>query len=85
MPQRPLIPRARARAAAVLAIAATLGATGCASVQVKPSEREVLSRSEMDPTTKDELMESEWESHVESARDWSVGGHGAAGGGCGCG
>ncbi len=86
MPQRPTKARARARAVAVLVTtAATLGVTGCATMQVKPSEREVLSRKEMDPTTKDEVMESEWESHIESSRDWSIGGHGAAGGGCGCG
>ena len=30
-------------------------------------------------------MEGEWEAHVEAGRDHVMGGHGAAGGGCGCG
>jgi hypothetical protein len=72
------------------ALSAAMCATsqlGCATVKptVKPSEREILSRSEMDPSSKDERLEAEWESHVETSRDFSIGGHGAAGGGCGCG
>jgi hypothetical protein len=58
-----------------------LTAVGCATV--KPSEREVLSRPEMNPAT--EGMEEQFQSHVESAREGGFGGHGAAGGGCGCG
>lgn len=65
--------------ALVLAAAALLG--GCATV--RPSEREVLSRPEMNPQT--EAMEEKFQSHVESAREGGFGGHGAAGGGCGCG
>lgn len=63
-----------------LALAAGL-ASGCATV--KPSEREVLSRPEMNPAM--EGMEEQFQSHVESAREGGFGGHGAAGGGCGCG
>lgn len=54
---------------------------GCATV--KPSEREVLSRPEMNPAS--EGLEEQFQSHVESAREGGMGGHGAAGGGCGCG
>ncbi|MFY0530859.1 DUF4266 domain-containing protein [Nannocystis pusilla] len=32
-----------------------------------------------------EGMEEKFQSHVESAREGGFGGHGAAGGGCGCG
>ena len=56
-------------------------AAGCATV--KPSEREVLSRPEMNPAT--EGLDEQFQSHVESAREGGFGGHGAAGGGCGCG
>jgi len=56
-------------------------ASGCATV--KPSEREVLSRPEMNPAN--EGLEEAFQSHVESAREGGFGGHGAAGGGCGCG
>jgi len=63
---------------AALALAAT---AACATV--KPSEREVLSRPEMNPAS--EGLEEQFQSHVESAREGGFGGHGAAGGGCGCG
>jgi hypothetical protein len=67
--------------ARALAAALALAATGCATV--KPSEREVLSRPEMNPAS--EGLEESFQSHVESAREGGFGGHGAAGGGCGCG
>jgi hypothetical protein len=65
--------------ALLLAAVALLG--GCATV--RPSERETLSRPEMNPAN--EAMEEKFQSHVESAREGGFGGHGAAGGGCGCG
>jgi hypothetical protein len=65
--------------ALLLAAVALLG--GCATV--RPSERETLSRPEMNPQA--EAMEEKFQSHVESAREGGFGGHGAAGGGCGCG
>lgn len=64
-----------------LVLAAVVLAAGCATV--RPSEREVLSRPEMNPAA--EGMEEKFQSHVESAREGGFGGHGAAGGGCGCG
>jgi len=67
-------------AAAALGLGA-LSLSACATV--KPSEREVLSRPEMNPAT--EGLEEQFQSHVESAREGGFGGHGAAGGGCGCG
>ncbi|MCA9692242.1 MAG: DUF4266 domain-containing protein [Nannocystaceae bacterium] len=62
-------------------IASSASAASCATV--KPSEREVLSRPEMDPSS--EKHEEEFHAHYESSRQGSFGGHGAAGGGCGCG
>jgi hypothetical protein len=64
-----------------LALAAAAVTSGCATV--RPSEREILSRPEMNPAM--EGMEEKFQSHVESAREGGFGGHGAAGGGCGCG
>jgi len=66
--------------AAVLVVALALTA-GC--VTVKPHEREHLATPEMDPSTN--ALEETFYSHVESAREGGFGGHGAAGGGCGCG
>lgn len=58
-----------------------LGATGC--VTVTPAQRQELSKPEMTPATDGE--EEVWHTHVEAAREAGFGGHGAAGGGCGCG
>ncbi|MCA9660581.1 MAG: DUF4266 domain-containing protein [Myxococcales bacterium] len=78
-PPRQAMPRAAIAAAIVAAIACTQAAC----VTVRPSERQVLSRPEMDPAR--DAPEEVWHSHVESAREGAFGGHGAAGGGCGCG
>jgi hypothetical protein len=67
----------------LLALGAALALAASACATVKPSEREVLSRPEMNPAS--EGMEEQFQSHVESAREGGFGGHGAAGGGCGCG
>ena len=55
--------------------------TGCVTVQAH--ERRYLAMPEMDPAT--DALEAVFLSHVESAREGGFGGHGAAGGGCGCG
>ena len=54
---------------------------GC--VTVKPNQRQHLAKPEMSPAT--EIKEETFHSHVEAAREAGFGGHGAAGGGCGCG
>jgi hypothetical protein len=69
-----------ARVVVILVAAAALS-SGCATV--RPSEREILSKPEMNPAA--EGMEEKFQSHIESAREGAFGGHGAAGGGCGCG
>jgi hypothetical protein len=56
-----------------------------ACTHVKPYQREYLTRPGMD--VKGELLVSEFEAHVQSAREGAVGGHGtteSTGGGCGC-
>ena len=72
---------ARTWAAALGVLASGSLATGC--VTVRPSQRQVLSSPEMDPNA--DAVEESFYSHVEAAREGAVGGHGAAGGGCGCG
>ena len=62
-------------------LTACLLLAGC--VTVKPSERSELAKPEMNPAT--DASEETFQSHVESAREAGFGGHGAAGGGCGCG
>jgi hypothetical protein len=56
-------------------------ASGC--VTVTPAQRQALSRPEMSPAA--DSTEEVWHTHVEQAREAGFGGHGAAGGGCGCG
>ena len=56
-----------------------------ACTHVQPYQREYLTRPGMD--VKNELLVSEFEAHVQSAREGAIGGHGTAestGGGCGC-
>lgn len=58
-----------------------LVASGC--VTVTPAQRATLSKPEMTPAS--DADEESFHTHVEAAREGSMGGHGAAGGGCGCG
>ena len=64
-----------------VALVASLGTAGC--VTVTPAQRQILSEPEMTPAT--DAPEEVWHGHVEAAREAGFGGHGAAGGGCGCG
>jgi len=65
--------------------ALVLGLALCTSacVTVTPAERRQLSTPEMTPAT--DAEEEVWHTHVEAAREAGFGGHGSAGGGCGCG
>lgn len=65
----------------MLASGYVLLASAC--VTVTPAQRQALSRPEMTPAT--DATEEVWHTHVEAAREAGFGGHGAAGGGCGCG
>ena len=68
----------------VLAFAFTVAvgvfASGCGGV--KPYQREYLSVRAMQPGA--EQAEDRFRAHWQSSREGSVGGFGAAGGGCGC-
>jgi hypothetical protein len=76
-PLRPALGRAIVRTPLLAAIALT------ACTTVKPSQRGLLAKPEMDPST--DALEESFHSHVDTAREGSMGGHGASGGGCGCG
>lgn len=69
------------RAACMLAAPVLLVAAGC--VTVTPAQRANLSTPEMTPES--DADEESFHTHIEAAREGSMGGHGAAGGGCGCG
>lgn len=73
--------RGRPRRAWLFALGATTLVGGC--VTVTPAQRQVLSKPEMNPVT--DAHEEVMHSHVEAAREAGFGGHGVAGGGCGCG
>ena len=61
--------------------ATLLGTSACAITP--PSQRGVLAQPEMDSAL--EIEEETFHSHIEAAREAGFGGHGAQGGGCGCG
>jgi len=67
----------------MLALGSVLALGSAACVTVTPAQRQQLSKPEMNPATDTE--EEIWHTHVEVAREAGFGGHGAAGGGCGCG
>lgn len=58
-----------------------LAVAGCATV--KPSQRKYLSKPEMTPAM--DAPEDIQHAHIDAARRGGLGGHGGAGGGCGCG
>lgn len=66
-------------AALLTALAASL-LTAC--VRVKPYERELLARPDMDFDANPAIIEAE--AHTTDIREGSRGGFGAGGGGCGC-
>jgi len=61
---------------------ASLGLSGCANVGVKPWEREVLAREDMQPDTN--RMDTAFDDHIYFSKEGSSGGRGFGGGGCGC-
>jgi len=65
----------------LITLVAALACSAC--VIVKPHQRQHLAMPEMNPAT--DTLEETFHSHIESAREGGFGGHGASGGGCGCG
>jgi hypothetical protein len=66
---------------ALVVLVIPLACSAC--VAVKPHQRQHLAKPEMNPAT--DALEETFHSHIESAREGGFGGHGASGGGCGCG
>ena len=63
-------------------IAATVMAAGCGSVGVKPWQRDVLAREEMQLNA--DPVDAAIDDHLYFSKEASSGGRSFAGGGCGC-
>lgn len=57
-------------------------ATGCGRTAVRASEKQFLADQVM--TFDSDPQETSSDDHIMSEREGAAGGHGAAGGGCGC-
>jgi len=68
------------RAVTILLAAALL--SGCAVLNPRPWEKDLMARREMQPDTHPLLTAAE--EHIYFSREASSGGRGFAGGGCGC-
>lgn len=58
-----------------------LNLTGCASLGVKPWERNMLAKEEMQGVT---VLNQKYDDHIYFSKEASSGGANLAGGGCGC-
>jgi len=63
-------------------ILALLLLSGCAALNPKPWDKDLMARREMQPDTHPLLTAAE--EHIYFSREASSGGRGFAGGGCGC-
>jgi hypothetical protein len=70
------------RLAALAALSALMGASGCVSLGVKPWQRDLLSREEMAPTS--EALDRRLDERVYTCKEASSGGRVFAGGAYGC-
>lgn len=59
-----------------------VGMTGCSSVGVKPWQRDVLAREEMQLGS--DPLDAAIDDHMYFSKEASAGGRSFAGGGCGC-
>ena len=70
----------RTKLAAVLIAVACAAMAGCAGV--KPWEREVLARPDMQPDA--DPLDAKLDDHIYFSKEGTSGGRGFGGGGCGC-
>jgi hypothetical protein len=68
------------RLPSLLILAAVAALAGCANV--KPWEREVLARPDMQPDSN--ALDTAFDDHIYFSKEGSSGGRGFGGGGCGC-
>jgi hypothetical protein len=66
----------------LLLIAVVAAASGCSSLGVKPWQRDILSRSDMQPGGS--ALDDAINDHMYFSKEASSGGRSFAGGGCGC-
>jgi Domain of unknown function (DUF4266) len=66
----------------LLAALACLAFAGCANLGVKPWEREVLARDDMQPDANQ--IDNAFDDHIYFSKEGTSGGRGFGGGGCGC-
>jgi hypothetical protein len=66
----------------VLLIVLGVTAAGCSSLGVKPWERDVLARTDMQLDA--DLLDAAIDDHLYFSKEASSGGRSFAGGGCGC-
>ena len=71
-----------ARWCAPLLALACLALGACANLGVKPWEREVLAREDMQPDAN--RMDTSFDDHIYFSKEGASGGRGFGGGGCGC-
>jgi hypothetical protein len=73
---------ARRRSIVLLLLAVTAMASGCATMKVKPWDRDLLAQKKMKFTP--HPHEAAVDDHIYFSKEGSTGGMDAAGGGCGC-
>ena len=66
----------------ILLAGATVLATGCSSIGVKPWDRDLLSKKEMQFGV--DSVDEGYTQHIYFSKEASSGGSGFSGGGCGC-
>jgi Domain of unknown function (DUF4266) len=66
----------------LLALALPVLAVGCASIGVKPWQRAILAREDMQPGGN--RLDASIDEHLYFSKEASSGGRSFAGGGCGC-
>ena len=72
----------RSRLILLLAVAGLVPLSGCATVGVKPWQRDLLAREEMRLDAN--RIDAAWDAHVYFSKEATSGGRGFGGGGCGC-
>jgi len=66
----------------VVLLLAAASLQGCASLGVKPWEREVLAREDMQLDSN--ALDTAFDDHIYFSKEGTSGGRGFGGGGCGC-